>query len=932
MARDAADMRMGELRSLDDIAAAEELDANIKLWAVSKGYDHIAIKRDGNCLFEAVAQSTLPPGDARVLRTIIGHMIKTECVSDPEFSSLIHALEMKSTVEASCTVRSLRMSVNGTYGDDTEVYLLAKNLETPIHLHQISQKTPLIIAEPRIYNPSGSYDPIHLLYYKEGEERGTHYDLLKIRSFPGGGGGAAAGSAGTTALTGLLAPGAAAPATAAEAEAAAAAALAAGGGGSTLSAEAAPGSDESEIAIATALLLEATAAAVEAEKRSVTGVALRPVATPAEAVAASRTIAGMAGSFVAAPFKAVAAAGRSALGGLGGLGARLSTTRAPAAVAAVAAAPLVRPALPETYPPAVKARLLEFEKRRSAKPPPAIDPDSAAITAAALAEKTAVTPGTAILPTASTKGDVVSTYIVWNDHVLIHQRGPMIVFARTISVPGGFVNTGETYTAAALRELKEEAQLVALDVSGLTAFRTLKVPVAGGDKNVIAFVARVTAKPVVGGPEVGHVDEVLNPLDATVLTLSDVDAGHPAYRWVHRETLAKWLAAEGNARYKNDLFATTLVALNKWLPPATVAAAPVPPPAKEVAASLTVEGQIPAWVPPDFFGAADLDASKAEKCRKTSFPTGDCLAAEVRRDIDTADTYKSKYRLTKRSDRMLQRYRDLKKEEEVLQGSSDQSQKTKNKLEKVQRQLEADFYDEEVRVRVHDPKTQTTEVKKFSVPNPYRALAYRDQDPNFRPNFADPAGTGKSVYDPDGKMFAANAAVLKAIAPMEMIADHDMAVALLESLWYCGRNPTVSNDPRCFPLRLMGELREWDANKRQMRDAAAAKVILDRQEWTNMKSWLTALLALTKGNTVYPWIPPPGEPKKVVAPVAAVAAVAAPAAVVPAPVALTKPGVAAPAAGGATRRELPALLGVPIVPLARGAGLVPLIPRPLRLG
>jgi 8-oxo-dGTP pyrophosphatase MutT (NUDIX family) len=635
--------------------------------------------------------------------------------------------------------------------------------------------------------------------------------------------------------------------------------------------------------------------------------------------------------------------GRTAAGALA-RGKQLFAKKEPDIVPRAARVSFVRLPLSESYPQDVRNEITRLAERRKAPaPPPPIDPTSKVIAAAALASTDVPVAGTPVsLPAEDKKGAVVGVYIIWKDHLLIHQRGESLVYAGTISTPGGETDKdSEGFAVAALRELKEEAQFTIggaeLTADKLTPFRILEftVPVTNAKQNAVFFVVKLDndAKPTIGGPDAAHMKEVM-PLDSTVMSLPGDDAGD-RYRWVPRDTLAKWLEADGNRRYKNDLFYTTLVTLNKWLgPPATVGPAAPEVQTAEVAA-LSTEDQIPSWAT-KYFTADDLKAAISEKCRTAKFPTEDCLAAEVKRDIRRADDYKANYRLTKRGDSALDRYRELKRKQDELYNSNDQGQETQNKLERIKRALAAEFYDEQILVREHGSK----KLRALSIPNPYRALAYRE-DPNVRPNFANPNSGAKSQYDPGGKMFAQNTDALKAIAPSEMIADHDMAVALLESLWYCGRNPTVSNDPRCFPLRLMGELREWEANKQQMRSADAAKAILNDNDWSNMKSWLTGLLKYTEGTMEYPWYPPLIDAKPTVAAVPAPAVPApapAPAAAAPlkpvaapAPAPL-KPGAAPAAAAAAPVRGGPVpfvLRGIDVVPLTRGAALKPLLPAPL---
>jgi hypothetical protein len=120
---------------------------------------------------------------------------------------------------------------------------------------------------------------------------------------------------------------------------------------------------------------------------------------------------------------------------------------------------------------------------------------------------------------------------------------------------------------------------------------------------------------------------------------------------------------------------------------------------------------------------------------------------------------------------------------------------------KIAEPIRQAFPDREVKVAGSVPGTYRT----FPVINPYRGLSYRlDSSTKFE-------GDGSSDRDPSGGLVGANARLLQAVAPDNWIADTVAATALLESLWFCGQNPELAADSRCFPAKLLGELREHDA-------------------------------------------------------------------------------------------------------------------------
>lgn len=123
------------------------------------------------------------------------------------------------------------------------------------------------------------------------------------------------------------------------------------------------------------------------------------------------------------------------------------------------------------------------------------------------------------------------------------------------------------------------------------------------------------------------------------------------------------------------------------------------------------------------------------------------------------------------------------------------------------------------------------DLHKYRVSNPYRAAAYR-RKPTF--SFGDPAG-----LNPQQTVMAQqNLDVLTEIAPDEMIADTKYATALLESLWYCGAGHDIGGDPRCFPARVLGELREFKMYKDEKARAALASRARQYSEWEFIKGVL----------------------------------------------------------------------------------------------
>ena len=649
--------------------------------------------------------------------------------------------------------------------------------------------------------------------------------------------------------------------------------------------------EDEQVALAAALLLEAAAAAVAQQERLVTGYsARRPLGTGAEGsgrrpvstaeqlatvrgltsaagqgawrmVKAPGVLAGKAGSYIKE--KAV-----SGWGKLKAAGSYFKKKPEEGELPLGTRRPYVAPTLPENYPDEVTIMLKKVAKKPTVAPvilmpsasaavakAPVLDEATKAIYAAANATVIADKNAAAAAPDKKTydiapldiaEGSIVGTYIVWKDHILIHQRGPTMTPAKVISTPGGAAKAGDTGKAAAKRELKEEAQFTVdgaeIKEEQMLVFRNMTV----GDKTLQFYRIQLadSAVPKVGGPDAEHAAEVMN-LDKNVLALPGMDTGVPTYRWVHRSELERWLGRELSLPYRDDLFFTNVQVLN-----ALLGSAPA------LKGSAPDADHVPAWVPKKYFSEDDYRKA-TQTCGSVSFVTQDCLERAILEDIFRGKDYVENRRLAKRVDPAMIRYNELAAKKAALEAAPEQTLETMKGLESVKSKLSAEYYDEQVIIR--NPKDNKAKV--YKVPNPYVALAYREKDTAGPVNFANPATLANPNLDPGGKMLAANTELLNALAPTEMIADHAMAVALLESLWFCGRNPTLSNDPRCFPARLLGELREWNASKEQLARKEAVADVLGSSTWPGMKVILDSFMRVTRGTVAFPFVPPPPEKK-----------------------------------------------------------------------
>lgn len=102
-------------------------------------------------------------------------------------------------------------------------------------------------------------------------------------------------------------------------------------------------------------------------------------------------------------------------------------------------------------------------------------------------------------------------------------------------------------------------------------------------------------------------------------------------------------------------------------------------------------------------------------------------------------------------------------------------------------------------------RTVLIDGERYTVRNPYASLQERKDVSD---------GFFMGVIPEEGSSLRPNVQLLQAFAPPaqfgEFLADNKRAVAILESLWHCGNQPGTDMDPKCFPARIVEELREYN--------------------------------------------------------------------------------------------------------------------------
>jgi len=408
-------------------------------------------------------------------------------------------------------------------------------------------------------------------------------------------------------------------------------------------------------------------------------------------------------------------------------------------------------------------------------------------------------------------------------------------------------------------------------------------------------------------PEVAGLDGVDISFNFGEREIAGEKAGDTGYWWAPLTELRLWLSQPSNEEYRSQEFVNLLRELSLKV---------------GIGIDINEEDlrELPAWSK-GLFDPTKITAA----CRSAKVLTNDCIAKTMRKDIFIGHDESRENRLAKRNDDpALVEYIRLTK---ALEEETDPMKK-----EALRIKLEKQYKDRTVYVRDGSDNT----ISPFTVPNPYRALSYRE-DPVT--TFANPAGDGDpddetlySAADDGGTMRQQNLKLLKELVPTEIIADKPMSVAILESLWYCGQNPTISNDPRCFPARLLGELREYQMNQLQKNQAIEAKAVLEHSGWPMLKLMLATLRQTIAGSKVFQYRADLFQPTPIPEDIPVPDISGTPVELSGMPVDLSGAAVSPPKLPGRGRfQPLPRMqTGVRIVPRSLGGGgFQPILPRPL---
>ena len=278
---------------------------------------------------------------------------------------------------------------------------------------------------------------------------------------------------------------------------------------------------------------------------------------------------------------------------------------------------------------------------------------------------------------------------------------------------------------------------------------------------------------------------------------------------------------------------------------------------------------LPTWA----IGLFDVKDIK-ENCFGRQIITRDCSPLRILQDILDADEYANEYRILDGDSDAKRIYYDA-----LVAQIAAESDLTKKAV--LQKKFYKAFRDKVLHIKQDAPGPATTWAPppplaqyKRKIPNKYRARAYRNKvttwgDHTVAGSDAE-AEYNKLSFD-EKPMYQQNVGILEPLVQPEIwkndaTKDKAMTIAVLESLWDCGLNPTMDGKSSCFPAQVIAELREYGNKRTQGSQQAHAKRILTNNDWPFLQGMLNVIKSVI-GATPFPKLPR----RAAVAPVAPVA-------------------------------------------------------------
>jgi hypothetical protein len=252
--------------------------------------------------------------------------------------------------------------------------------------------------------------------------------------------------------------------------------------------------------------------------------------------------------------------------------------------------------------------------------------------------------------------------------------------------------------------------------------------------------------------------------------------------------------------------------------------APTPPEEKkeeidlsEATVVVDVSG-VPGWAT-DLFTDTNFKAIPAT-CSKSTFLPNGCAAQGVLNHIRELESLKKSNRFA--SSGPMKRFEEL---QAKLVSEPDAGKKAA-----IQKEIAENYAHGLVAINIEG------ETQYLPIPNPYKAHKYRSRIVSF----ANPAGL-TDISGEEATMKGMNLNIIKTgIFPQEVLADKAITTALLRAMWAC-RNDATATSTDCYPLQVLGELREFQAYKGQSDAHARAKKLLDDKSWPLVETMTRSL-------------------------------------------------------------------------------------------
>jgi hypothetical protein len=232
--------------------------------------------------------------------------------------------------------------------------------------------------------------------------------------------------------------------------------------------------------------------------------------------------------------------------------------------------------------------------------------------------------------------------------------------------------------------------------------------------------------------------------------------------------------------------------------------------------------RIPTMQPPGVVSwAAPAGILASASCDGAMLTTGECQFSRIQRDISGLEAHMASWVASRALNSTQLKYNELYQQWLDASGAEEK--------QSLADTIAARF----------PSKTVLIDRMPFVVRNPYSAAGDRAGVSGER-GFLDPSGTG-----PNFQLLQAYLQPAEDFREL-VVGNRVLEMMILESLWHCGQSVGPDADPRCFPAKVIEELREFRGLQDQKLQHELARKILDKSRVKRVFDYGEKLLKMLK--------------------------------------------------------------------------------------